>query len=320
MDALRIRQEKGLFDIRYVKLHFTAMLMENTRLPVNKVSALRGGMGEMLLRANCIRDRHCEACDFESECIVRRTMYSKMEVQPAFMSGGDSVGYVLECEDYREAFEKGDCFNFQLLLFGKTIVYFSQYMNAFFALGESGLGKEKSRFQIVSVTNSRKETILDGKDVYMREYRIQTVKEYVEYRERQLTGTGGLVLKFKSPLYLKFLGEVLEEFRIEPILTACRRRLYMLDCFEGIICDVPPGRECRELPEELEEFHRKAQVRRFSNRTGTGMEFRGIEGTLSITRPDPELLKFLIAGELMHIGKNTSFGFGRFRISKDCQT
>lgn len=83
---------KGIFDIRYVKLHFTLRMVEDTVMPKYKASAIRGGLGEMLLRANCIRDRQCEKCDFETECIVRRTMYSKMEIQPRFMSSGDSVG------------------------------------------------------------------------------------------------------------------------------------------------------------------------------------------------------------------------------------
>ena len=63
--------------IRYIKLHFTVAMLEDTYLPADKVSALRGGMGEMLLRANCVRDRNCACCDFESECIVRRFLYAK---------------------------------------------------------------------------------------------------------------------------------------------------------------------------------------------------------------------------------------------------
>lgn len=51
-------------------------------------SAIRGGMGEMLLRANCIRDRVCESCDFEAECIVRRTMYSKFTLRPNYVTNG----------------------------------------------------------------------------------------------------------------------------------------------------------------------------------------------------------------------------------------
>ena len=70
---------KRALQIRYVKLRFGLRIAEDTRLPVNKVSAIRGGIGEMLLRANCIRDRQCKSCDFESECIVRRTLYSRFE-------------------------------------------------------------------------------------------------------------------------------------------------------------------------------------------------------------------------------------------------
>ena len=50
--------------IRYIKLHFTIEFIEDTMLPKNKVSAIRGGVGEMLLRANCVRNRDCEVCDF----------------------------------------------------------------------------------------------------------------------------------------------------------------------------------------------------------------------------------------------------------------
>jgi len=97
-----------VFNIKYIKLHFSVRFTEDSVLPLNKTSALRGGMGEMLLRACCIKDRKCESCEFESECIVRRIMYSKMEIRPSFMTSGDSVGYVIECEDYREEVKKGD--------------------------------------------------------------------------------------------------------------------------------------------------------------------------------------------------------------------
>ena len=76
------RMEKGLYDalqVRFIKLHFTVAFLQDSQLPEDKVSAIRGGMGEMLLRMNCIRDRQCESCDFEPECIVQRTMYSKFE-------------------------------------------------------------------------------------------------------------------------------------------------------------------------------------------------------------------------------------------------
>ncbi|MBP3198557.1 MAG: hypothetical protein J6N21_16340 [Butyrivibrio sp.] len=107
---------KRAYDIRYIKLHFTIEFIDDCTVPVYKSSALRGGMGEMLLESNCISDRVCEECEFESECVVRRTMYSKMEITPSFMTKGDSVGYVLECEDYHDHFGAGDRMQFNLIL------------------------------------------------------------------------------------------------------------------------------------------------------------------------------------------------------------
>ncbi len=126
--------------IRYVDLTFRLRILEDTTLPREKCSALRGGMGQMLLEQSCIRDRNCEACDFQKECLVNRILYSQYEIQPKFASRGDSIGYVMECNDHREYFYSGDMLEFHLLLYGKTIVYFTQILQAFFMLGQVGLG------------------------------------------------------------------------------------------------------------------------------------------------------------------------------------
>jgi len=304
---------KGIFDIRYVKLHFTLRMVEDTVMPKYKASAIRGGLGEMLLRANCIRDRQCEKCDFETECIVRRTMYSKMEIQPRFMSSGDSVGYVTECEDYREEFRAGDEWNFNLILFGKNIVYFSQYMSALYALGMNGLGKEHSRFEIVSVTNTKGRELLRGNDISMSEYNVTTVSDYISFRKKQMKKEPySGEIKFKTPLTLKYRGEILREFAIEPVFEAARRRVYMLDCFEGI--EDNSMQEEVDYPSVLAEEHRGVSVRRYSTHSDSAMNLQGIEGIMRVESLSDKLLDVLLAGELVHIGKNTSFGFGRYRI------
>lgn len=300
--------------IRYVKLHFTIVLLENSVLPKYKASALRGGIGEMLLRANCVRDRECEKCDFESECMVQRTMYSKFDIKPEFVTTGESVGYVLECENYQEEFEAGEQIQFQLLLFGKTIVYFNQYMQALYALGMQGIGKNHSRFQIVSVTNTRKEPILDGNNIYMKNYEIQMVSDYVVYRLQQIEREGlENTVYFKTPLTLRYHNEYLQEFHVQAMINAVKRRIYMLECFEGKISELY-SKKYENIPEILQQEHYFIGVPRYSTRHGGKMTLKGIEGRMQITEMEPEILELLLAGELLHIGKNTSFGFGRYRI------
>lgn len=307
------------YKVRYIKLHFTLEFAENSKLPVYKASALRGGMGEMLLRAGCIRDRDCDICDFEKDCNVRRIMYAPMDIQPTFMTSGESVGYIVECEDYREFFIEGDKLSFNLILFGKTIVCFSQILSAIYALGISGIGKELSRFNVVSVTNSRNEELLQGNNVIMTNLEVMTIADYISYRKKQLDKKPleGIV-KFQTPASIKYKKEQIKEFNIQAVIEAACRRIYMLDCFEGIRSNIYDKDfvGAINVPDVISETHREVSVRRFSNHQKAAMYLKGIEGELMIDtgKIDDELIDILLAGELIHIGKNISFGFGRYRL------
>ena len=305
------------FDIRYIKLHFSVSFKEDSALPRNKTSALRGGMGEMLLRSCCVKNRKCETCEFESECVVRRIMYSKMEIQPSFMTSGDSVGYVIECEDYREEVKEGDILRFNLLLFGKTIVYFSQILNAFYALGMNGIGKEKGRFCIESVTNTKNVPILQGNDVLMENYEILRVSDYISYRKEQIKRKpleNGI--RFISPLSVKYRGKPLDRFILEALIESACRRIYMLDCFEGIESSIHDLEyvESIQVPDVISEYHKNISFKRYSNHKESAMYLKGIEGEMKLESINNDLLDILLAGELIHLGKNTSFGFGRYQL------
>ena len=305
---------KRALDVRYVKLHFTVRFPEDCILPVNKVSAIRGGMGEMLLRMNCIRDWNCEKFDFEKECLVRRMMYSRFEIRPAFVTQGESIGYVLECEDYREIFRRGESLSFHLLLFGKTIVHLNHYIQAFCMLGIEGIGKYHAKFQVAAITNTKGEPLLQNDTIYMEKCEVMTLLDYVEYRLKNIfrSGLEGKLV-FKTPLTLKYRGEFLKEFRIDAILEAALRRIYMLDCYEGIDEDVTRY-EIPEIPDIVSQSVRNVQVRRFSSKQQSGMILHGIEGQMALETIDEELLPVLLAGELVHVGKNSRFGFGRFQV------
>jgi len=306
--------ENDIFNIRYVKLHFFLELTEDCILPKFKPSALRGGIGEMLLRANCIRDRNCANCDFVKECIVRRTMYSQFEIQPEFVTEGDSIGYVLECEDYRREYYVGDILGLCLILFGKSIVYLSQYLQAVDALGKSGLGKDLAHFRIVGITNTRGEDILDGYNVNMCNYKVEKIATYIDYRLKQLdTKAGSTTLCFSSPLTQKYRGEILTAFDPEAIIRSIQRRVYLMDCFEGIDGESAYRAEL-PVPEILSQDVTERKNIRYSSRKDQKMPLRGISGKLSVGNISEKCWPYLAAGEVLHIGKNTSFGYGRYRI------
>ena len=303
-------------DIRYTKLTFTIEFTEDTMLPKQKVSAIRGGIGEMLLRANCVRRRECEGCDFADECIVQRIMYSKYEKKPSFVTTGESVGYVLECDNYKEEFYQGEQLSFRLILFGKNIVYFNQYLQAISMLGASGLGKHQAHFIIAAVKNQYWQDILVNNSINMGNYQISTVGEYVNYRMRQLqkenSHYAGMVV-FRTPFTVKYQGEFIRDLQMEPIIASIRRRLYMLDCFEGIEAEIFWD-ETPETAVTVRQQSRLEGVNRYSNRRDSAMTLRGIKGKVWFEGADLETMKLLFAGEVLHVGKNSSFGFGEYQV------
>ena len=83
-------------EIPYITLTFCLRFLKPSEVPEQKVSALRGGLGEMLLRKNCVADRNCDECRFQDSCIVWNAFYTPMRFKPAYMTGKESLGYLIE--------------------------------------------------------------------------------------------------------------------------------------------------------------------------------------------------------------------------------
>lgn len=301
-------------EIPYIRLRFCAEIPEDTIMPSSKVSALRGGMGEMLIRQNCVRDRRCEACMFNRSCIVMHTLYSYMETKPSYMQDRASVGYLIECDDYAENYSAGSCLRFDLILFGESIVYFNIYLQALHNLGLSGLGKHHSRFRILEVSGEEGERILTGNTVDMEKYRIRTVSEYVRRRKEQLAGSSRYRISFTSPLSLKYDRRYLQRFSIEAVMHGILRRVQMLDYYIGCESIFP---DLAEYPRLVSQQARPEQISRYSGTHQSQMSLQGIVGEMVIDRVPENCLTYLVAGELIHLGKNTSFGFGKYSITPE---
>lgn len=299
-------------NIPYVKLRFQLVFQEDCLLPEEKVSALRGGLGEMLLRQNCIRDRDCSSCPFEEECLVHRVFYTKMEKKPPFMKGEDSIGYLIECENIQTSFQEGESLFFYLTLFGKAIVNFAQYLQAFYQLGMVGLGGEHARYVIDEVVNQKGMPVLCEGQIYPFHCSPGTLYGYSMERMEELREKGmeGKIV-FHTPLTLKYRGEFIQEFVPEAIFAALSRRIMMMAYFVGVYDDEP---EFAKYPTVAEQKVRKKAVRRYSSTQRSRVELKGIEGYACLKDIPEEYLPFLLAGEVIHIGKNSSFGFGRYRI------
>lgn len=321
MEGDSCRMEKRLYDalqVRFIKLRFTVAFLQDSRLPEDKVSSIRDGMEEMLLRMNCIRDRKCGFCDFESECIVQRAIYSEFEKIPELVMMGGSIGYVLECEDSRGDFSAGERLSFFLILFGRTIAYLGQFVQALQEMGmQNGIGKSHAGFRITDIQNTEGQSVLEKDILDMRKCIVHVLYDYILFRNMWygMPGKGNRIV-FKSPLVLKYRNESLQEFRLNAIVNAVLHRIYMLDCFEGIESDLYEKYKYRDIiaPEFLQQEHYPVHVCRYSDKKNEKIILNGIKGQALLPELTEDVRQILVVGELIHIGKNTSLGFGRYVI------
>lgn len=106
----------------------------------------------------------------------------------------------------------------------------------------------------------------------------------------------------------------MEQFYGEALVKGAARRIQMLNYYIGNEADVP---EFSAYPEIRTQSASPKTVRRYSGTQDSRMALRGISGTVTFNTMPEECLDYLIAGELTHMGKNTSFGFGQFVLGRD---
>lgn len=308
-DSLRTQLDLAK-QIRYVKLDFEIQFTESGALPHYKSSALRGGMGDMLMELFCVRDKACEECDFEDICAYQRVMYPIYDINPSFTSGKDRIGYLIDCEDLGEQALEGDRLNFSVTLFGKTIVEWRQVIQAFDKLGSVGLGEKRVRYKLLQVKNSGSTILDEDRKIDRKNLKIQQVGAYVDSRK-------GIILEnrlqFLTPAEIRFKGEAVQHFEPEAVMSALARRIYMYSCFEGIQC-----REIKLPPEDLPlmvcEHSFRGWVKRYSSHTREAMTFNGIMGYADLENISDECREMILMGELFRVGRNTKFGLGKIRL------
>ena len=213
-------------------------------------------------------------------------------------------------------------FVFRLKLFGRNIALFSQYLDAFWQLGQAGIGKDHARFEIAAVLSEDESVILDENQIHMENFRIRTVGDYISQRKWELgigRGCGReekhvCRINFLTPLALRKDRIDLYDFDADAIWRAVHRKIQMMSCF-----DENPVELEKPLvwPRMLESHIARSGIRRYSNTHKSKMELKGIRGVVVMEDITEERLEELLAGELFHIGRNNSFDFGRYLIERE---
>jgi len=249
-------------------------------------------------------------------------------------------------EEEQQYYGPDDLLNFHVILIGKAIEYFPYFLFTFDELGRIGLGKGKGRYQLESAysigaraevlvyTGSERRFVGVGVPIAFEEV-SRDVEEAVDRVE----------IEFLTPTRLKYGHKLTSHLEFHVLFRALLLRLSLLAlCHgEGGVLPLPTGGtiEARAVAQyfyrdkQIEETRRQMiheaiesakriaidrgdlhwrDWERYSARQDARMKLGGLVGRIRYSGPLNGFLPYLLLGEYVHVGKNTSFGLGKMKL------
>lgn len=332
-----------LYPLTFAPLEFVIEAKEELHLPRYKGSALRGGFGHAFLHAICMTKTHdCPPCLLKSSCAYFNIFESKIGKQIAgqLRIGSDAPHpYVLEPPlTEQNVFRAGEKISYSVILIGEAIRFLPHFILTFQSQGDRfGLGRGKGRFTLLEVRERNGKTLftasapdtfaapvpLTARDLLSRpvtdkalHFRFLTPvrikardgngRKRVEDPTRQDSSGEQSLLKLKESRHFWLLAESLYHrlFTLTQLYCGAEPVPYPRHPF-----DFEQGRVTLTHAGILWD-----DWERHSNRQHTRMKMGGFVGEATFEGAVQDFIPLFRLGEVLHIGKGTSFGLGQYLL------
>lgn len=311
-----------LDQFRYVTLGVTMTAEEAAQLPPYKGSTLRGAFGHAFRRVAC-PFRACPPCLLPKTCPYTYVF----ETPPR--DGGGLFGknaavphpFILELPmDGQTDFKPGDQMTFGLILVGRAIDFTPYFAVALREMGRAGLGRGRARWRLGRIEDrapGRERLFYDGASDDERLLASPTVQRGMDRTADLLAGTRQVTLRFETPTRLRFGGHLTDKPEFHVLMRNLLRRISALAAYH---CDFTLDLDYRDLIRSAgavatrSAAFRWSDWERYSARQDTRMSLGGFVGTVTFEGDLAPFRPWLRLGEIVHVGKATSFGLGKYQI------
>jgi CRISPR-associated endoribonuclease Cas6 len=292
-------------------------------LPEYKGSTFRGCFGRALKQAVCVlRTRSCDDCLLSNQCLYAK-VFETLKNPPSHESSRMAAQphpFVIEPPETRNThFSPGDDFSFNILLFGQAIESLPYFIHAVILMGQESMGKRigpnAGQFDLTSVWRGQDKLYnQDDKKLH------QVPAISLNLQPAPSTTFDRLKIQFHTPLRLKHENRFASELPFHLLIRAVLRRISsLLACYDG----AEPALDYRGLVADAgqvsiaESSLHWMDWRRYSFRQRQDMQMGGIIGDVLYIGNLQPFLPFLEFCRVVHIGKQTTFGLGRFDMDPD---
>ena len=223
--------------------------------------------------------------------------------------------YVIEPpEEQQTHYQKGSLLQYHILLVGDSISLLPLFIAAFMRVGKNGLGRNRHRFIL-----HRVEQEYGGENILLWQGGDNLLQPPlpIEIGEQEAVETERITLILHTPARLVDKGRLDDSPDFSVFMRAVFRRLDSLGQIHG-----KGGLELN-----FQDYINKANNiqlvksdcswfdwERYSSRQSAYMKLGGLIGKLTYGGDLSKFIPYLKMGQILHVGKNTSFGLGRYTL------
>jgi hypothetical protein len=307
------------FVIWPLRFHFVAT--ESTYFPEGKAAnTIRGALGSLFRRIACVPE-----CTDAKLCAIARECPYALLFEPRQEQAADGPSGLA---DWPRPFviranhldgltvSSGRRFHFDMTLFVSPRAALPYLVLSFRELVKAGLGASRARAELVEVEALSDRRVVYGDGVFQNH-----AVEGLRFDMSASDHLGQRIsIRFLTPTELKCEGAVVTRLEFGIFFRRLRDRISNLrSLYQGGPLDIDfeqSGRRADEVRLIYQEV-RRVNVDRLSSRTGQRHPIGGIVGEVEYEGDLSGFAPYLRIGEFVGVGRQTVWGKGQFRCSKE---
>ncbi|NLW30346.1 MAG: CRISPR system precrRNA processing endoribonuclease RAMP protein Cas6 [Fibrobacter sp.] len=292
---------------------FTINLSLNDSKPISRFveATIRGGFGITLRKLVCPSvEKNCAECILRHSCIYCYLFETTPQSNSPRLKNYKALPrpFTLWCE------QNENTINIELVLIGNAIKTLPYFIYTLRKLGSQGLGKERIRYELKTVRAGEKVVYDNSSD----EIDMQFAKDKLDIKQGKAQ-TGRCVLNFYSPMILRKNGRIVDGYDSHAFFSTLMRRitsLFVIHCDGENFDDLKPLLKLWEEKIKAQTSLKRVHKSRFSTRQNRRIKYDGFTGEVILEGDLGTFMPFLNAGEILSVGKNTAFGYGKYKIKE----
>ena len=313
------------------KYNFVLRFLEKALLPPYKGSTLRGAFGVNFRKVCCIQRsvKDCNRCLLRQSCPFIYIFNSSPPPYAKKLRRYDNIPrpfLIFPPLDEKREYSPGENLSFQLTLIGDAVNYLPYIILTFKEMGKLGIGKkvngkrgtfELSRVDAISPNeNGEYLEIYSSSNELIHNKDVKISHSHVMERVKEINPRK-IKIDFISPLRLRYEGSYIRHPEFHHLVKAAIARLSSLSyfyCHEELKVDFKRLIHNSFKVKLISSSYCWQDWWRYSSRQGTKIALGGVVGEAIFEGELEAYLPFLVWGELIHIGKGTTFGLGKYTI------